>query len=78
MAKVALIGLGTMGKIALKILHNKNATITAVFNRTSHVGQDAGEVAGIGHLGKRTTVGKRNYFMGHRILLAKFGCRREV
>ncbi len=52
MVLVALIGFGKMGKIILKILHNKNATITGVFNRKSHVGQDAGEVAGIGHLGK--------------------------
>ncbi len=54
MVRVALIGFGKMGKIALKILHNKRATVTSVFNRTSNVGQDAGEVAGIGRLGKHS------------------------
>ena len=54
MVQVALIGFGKMGKIILKILHKKNATVTAVFSRTSYVGQDAGKIAGIGHLGKFT------------------------
>ncbi len=58
MVQVALIGFGKMGKIILKILHNKNAAITAVFSRTSHLGQDAGEVAGIGHLGKYHIIGQ--------------------
>ncbi len=52
MVNVALIGFGNMGRIVLKILHNKEATIVAVFNRQSCIGQDAGEVIGIGHLGK--------------------------
>ncbi len=51
MVKVAVIGLGKMGKIVLKYLHNKNATIIRVFTRQSYIGQDAGEVAGIGHMG---------------------------
>ena len=52
MVLAALIGFGKMGKIVLKILCDKNASIAGVFNRKSDIGQDAGEVAGIGHLGK--------------------------
>ena len=52
MVKVALIGFGKMGRILLKILHSKGATLIGVFNRKSCLGQDAGKVAGVGDLGK--------------------------
>ncbi len=52
MVKVALIGFGKMGQKVLKILLQKEAEVVAVFTRKSYLGQDAGEVAGIGLLGK--------------------------
>ena len=52
MAKIALIGFGEMGRNVLKILHQKEANVTAVFGRKSNLGRDAGDVAGIGNIGR--------------------------
>ena len=52
MVKVALIGFGKMGQKVLKIVLQKEAEVVAVFTRNSYMGQDAGEVAGIGSTGK--------------------------
>ncbi len=53
MVRVALIGFGNTGWNMLKILRDKDAEIVAVFNRKANIGRDAGEVSGIGCIGKR-------------------------
>jgi len=51
MVRAIIIGFGCMGCLTYKYLLERGASVVAVFNRKSHVGEDAGEYAAIGNTG---------------------------
>lgn len=72
MVRVVLIGLGSMGCLTLKYLVERKATIAGVFARSTHVGDDAGVVAGIGQLGiKVSAVSKMESILPGKVQMSK-------
>lgn len=49
--KVILFGMGIMGKQITRFLADKNVPVVAAVGRRSHIGEDIGELSGIGPSG---------------------------